>query len=301
MQVSACLICCLLFEIQVSAQVAADADSLNTNRLKAVSISAGVGYIGSMTALYGLWYADYESTSFTFFDDSDEWLGMDKAGHALTAYQISRCGYGILRWTGLEKRKSMWWSSGVSLLFLTNIEVFDAYSKGWGFSWGDFTSNVAGSGLFVSQELLWHEQRMMLKFSYSDSDLAQYRPELLGSNGLERIFKDYNGQTIWLSVSPGSFKNGNSVLPEWLCLSFGYGGQNMLGGSFNPEFNESGERLPPLNLYRQYYLSLDVDLTKIKTKSPLLKTLFSTFAILKVPAPTFEFSQGNTRWHWLYF
>jgi len=290
-----------LFSQGLSAQESFYPDTLNSKRLNAVAITAGVGYVGTMTALYGLWYSDYESTSFNFFNDSDEWFGMDKAGHALSAYQISRYGYGILRGTGLEERKSMWWSSGVGLLFLTNVEVFDAYSKGWGFSWGDFAANVSGAGLFVGQELLWQEQRMMLKFSYSESGLAEYRPELLGSNTLEKIFKDYNGQTAWLSVSPGSFMNDSKVIPPWLCFSFGYGGQNMLGGSSNPEFNEEGDVLPVLSPYRQYYMSLDVDLTKIKTKSRFLKTVFSTFAILKVPAPTVEFSQGQTQWHWLYF
>ena len=290
-----------LFGQSLHAQKSFYPDTLNSRRLNAVAITAGVGYVGSMTALYSLWYADYESTSFKFFDDSNEWLGMDKAGHALTAYQISRYGYGILRWTGLESRKSMWWSSGVSLLFLTNVEVFDAYSKGWGFSWGDFSANVSGAGLFVGQELLWQEQRMMLKYSYSESGLADYRPELLGSNTLESILKDYNGQTIWLSVSPGSFIDHPQVLPPWLCFSFGYGGQNMLGGSSNPAFNERGDVLPELQPYRQYYLSLDVDLTKIKTNSRFLKTVFSTLAILKVPAPTLEFGEGKTQWHWLYF
>lgn len=286
---------------QVLAQSHVDIDTLNSNRLKTVAIAAGVGYVGSMSALYGLWYANYESTSFTFFDDSDEWLGMDKAGHALTAYQISRSGYDILRWTGLQDQKSRWWSSGVSLVFLTNVEVFDAYSKGWGFSWSDFAANVSGAGLFVGQELMWQEQRMMLKFSYSESQLAELRPELLGSSGLEKIFKDYNGQTVWLSVSPGSFTNDQLGLPPWLCFSLGYGGHHMLGGSLNPKRNEAGEFLPELNRYRQYYLSLDVDLTKIQTNSRFLKSLFSAFSILKVPAPTLEISQGRVKGYWLYF
>lgn len=294
-------LCIWLLSQGIWAQESYTPDTLNRKRLNAVAISAGGTYAAGMTALYGMWYSDYESTSFRFFDDSKQWLGMDKAGHALTAYQISRYGYDILRWTGLEKRKSMWWSSGVSLLFLTNVEVFDAYSKGWGFSWADFGANVSGAGLFVGQELLWQEQRMMLKFSYSESSLAEYRPELLGSGNLEKIFKDYNGQTVWLSVSPGSFFIDEKIIPDWLCLSFGYGGQNMLGGTANPDFNEGGEALPQVTAYRQYYLSLDVDLTKIKTKSRFLNTVFSTFAILKVPAPTLEFSQGQSQWHWLYF
>lgn len=253
-----------------------------------------------MSALYGLWYADHESTSFQFFDDSDEWLGMDKTGHAITAYQVSRYGNDILKWTGLSKDKSMWWSSGISLLFLTNVEVFDGFSKGWGFSWPDFGSNLAGAGLFLGQQQLWDEQWVMLKISYSESDLAQLRPAILGANSIERMLKDYNGQTAWLSISVGSFLE-TTFLPKWLCFSLGYGGQNMLGGSANPNFNEGGIALPTLDRYRQYYFSLDIDLSRIKTNSKALNTFLSAFSVLKFPAPALEFSQGKSTWHWLHF
>jgi len=282
-------------------ELRAQPDSLNRKRLNTVAVVGGVTYIGSMTALHQIWYDDYGRGSFRFFDDSDEWLGVDKAGHALTAYQISRYGYEVLCWTGLEDQKSAWWGTGVSLLFLTNIEVFDAFSEGWGFSWADFGANVAGAGLFLGQQLGWKEQRIFLKFSYAPTDLADYRPEILGSSDLSRVFKDYNGQTIWLSASPGTFLPERNRFPDWLCLSIGYGANNMLGARTNPEFNDDGNALPALEPYRQIYLSPDIDFTRIPTNSKFLRTAFDILGFLKIPAPALEFSQGQTTWHWLFF
>lgn len=45
-------------------------------------------------------------------------------------------------------------------------------------------------------------------------------PDLLGKIFLDSWHKDYNGQTNWISFSPGSFIE-NSRLPSWLCLSIG--------------------------------------------------------------------------------
>jgi uncharacterized protein YfiM (DUF2279 family) len=297
----ALLLLCLFLTLAATAQTEALPDSIKRKRLTAVAVAGGVVYTSSMVALHQMWYADYETGKFRFFDDSDEWLGMDKAGHALTAYQVSRYGYEVLSWSGLEDRKAAWWGTGVSLVFMTNIEVFDAFSEGWGFSWSDFGANLAGAGLFLGQQLAWEEQRLMLKFSYSPTDLAALRPETLGSSDLSRIFKDYNGQTIWLSASPGAFMGEGSFFPPWLCLSFGYGGHDMLGGSYNPAINDAGRPLPELEPYRQFYLSLDIDLTRIPTKSAFLRTAFDVFGFLKIPAPAVEFSRGEARWHWMHF
>ena len=42
------------------------------------------------------------------------------------------------------------------------------------------------------------------------------------------------------------------------------------------------------NPYSQFYLSLDIDLVKIKTKSKFLKSVFSVINFIKIPAPTLE-------------
>ena len=54
--------------------------------------------------------------------------------------------------------------------------------------------------------------------------------------------------------------------------------------------------------YRQFFVSLDIDLTRIKTKSPFLKTLLFLFNTIKVPAPAIEFNTlGKVRFYPVYF
>ena len=56
------------------------------------------------------------------------------------------------------------------------------------------------------------------------------------------------------------------------------------------------------NRVRQYYLSLDVDLTRIRTNSHLLKTIFDVLNVIKVPFPALEInSQGLVKFHSIYF
>lgn len=276
-------------------------DTLHKGRLTLVAATAGAGFAGTMIGLNELWYSNQPRSSFHFFDDNADWLQMDKSGHAATGYQLSRLGFEATRWTGVEDRKAMWAGTGFAMLFLSGIEVLDGFSAEWGFSFGDFGANVAGGALFLGQQLGWEEQRMALKFSYSPSGLAHHRPETLGSSDLERVIKDYNGQTYWLSVNPGSFRPKSARILPWLNVALGYSGFGMLGGAANPDFNAAGDALPRMERYRRYFLSFDVDLTRIPTNSGFLRTIFSTFGFVKIPAPAVEYSRGDLHWHWLVF
>ena len=182
--------------------------------------------------------------------------------------------------------------------FLTGVEILDGYSKEWGFSVGDFVANTTGTGLLIGQELLWNEQRINLKYSFHTTKYANIRPEILGENFLQQSIKDYNGQTYWLSANLWSF-NKKSKIPKWLNIAVGYGGEGMLSGNrgtFTDVDNFKDER------YRQFYLSFDVDLTKIKTRSKLLKTMFSAINFIKIPAPTVEFNTNDKfKFHFIYF
>jgi hypothetical protein len=54
--------------------------------------------------------------------------------------------------------------------------------------------------------------------------------------------------------------------------------------------------------YNQYFLSLDVDLTKIQTKRPWLNSLIHTFGLLKLPFPALEFNPVEKfKGHYLYY
>ena len=75
----------------------------------------------------------------------------------------------------------------------------------------------------------------------------------------------------------------------------------MTGGSSNPT-EVDGSSIPEFRRFRQYYLSLDIDVTKIKTSLPLLNGFFKVFGFIKIPAPAIEFnSGGKPKYYLLYF
>ena len=276
-------------------------DHYQPKRGRLIAIGVGGAYVASMSVLYSVWYKDYPQSKFHFFNDVKEWNQMDKFGHVGSSYYLGRWSTEMVRWTGTDKRKSAIIGTGMGYLFQTTIEVLDGFSSQWGFSVGDVIANTTGSALFLSQELLWNEQRITYKFSYHESGLAQYRPNILGSTLPERILKDYNGQTYWLSANIYSFLPKESKFPKWFNIALGYGADGMIGAESN-DVSYKGIAVPPYERVRQFYLAADVDLTKIKTKSKTLKTLFQLFGFVKFPSPTFEYrSNGRSLFHGFYF
>ena len=128
--------------------------------------------------------------------------------------------------------------------------------------------------------------------------ISSASPNILGDSYSEQILKDYNGQTYWLSANLFLFTKSSKV-PKWVNLALGYGAEGMITG--NDDFVNT-VFLPEDKRFRQIYLSLDVDLTKIKSKSHFIKTLFSVINTIKIPAPTVEFREsGTVKFHLLYF
>src|SRR5690606_34414732 len=110
-------------------------------------------------------------------------------------------------------------------------------------------------------------------------------------------------QTYWLSVNASAwFREKPNWLPQWLNVAAGYGVDGLTGGTSNPAFNHEGEPLPFFQRQRQLYLSIDVDLTRIKTRSKVLRTCFDLLSFVKIPAPAIEINQqGTVRGHWIFF
>ncbi len=265
-------------------------DSLMKGRLIGVLSAQGAIYVGSITGLYFMWYKDYPQSKFHFYNDNSEWLQMDKVGHFYSSYNISRLMYTSYRWAGLDEKRSILYGSLISYVYMLNLEILDGFSAGWGFSWGDLTANTAGCLLFAGQQLLWKEQRFSIKYSYYPSQYTSYNPELLGSNFLQKLVKDYNGMSFWLSGNISSFLPKRSKFPKWINVAVGYGVEGV--GVDNTDFTR----------YRQFFLSLDVDFTRIPTRSKTLKAIFTVLNMFKVPFPTLEYNtQGEFKFHALYF
>jgi hypothetical protein len=299
------LTACCYFSVFAKAQ----APDTPVQPKKRIALVAGLNvaaYTGSLIALNEAWYKGYPRTSFHTFDDSKEWLQVDKTGHAWTAYTVGKYSADIWQWAGLPHKKAVWIGGLSGAGYLTVIELLDAHSARWGWSWSDMGANVLGSGLFISQELLWKEQRVQFKFStHPKSYNVSLRPrtdDLFGKSLPEKTLKDYNGQTYWLSFNMRSFLP-ESNLPSWLNISVGYGAEGMVGGFENKWANSDGSITTRYDVERrrQFYIAPDIDLTKIKTRNKAVRTLLNVLNSVKVPAPTLEFSKGKVRGHWLYF
>jgi len=279
------------------------ADSLNTGRIVGVTTGISTVWASSIIALSQVWYNDVSKSSFHFHDDSKSWLQMDKAGHIYAANKISKLTGDLYRWGGMRNAPAAWTGFGVGVGYQLSFELLDAHSADWGFSWSDVGANVLGSSVYLAQQLAWEEQRVLMKFSVHPTEYAHYRPEVLGSSFGERLLKDYNGQTYWLSASPGMFFK-NSSFPKWLCFSVGYSvDQKLVGDEDIYSHISSSNPLTTIdfNAKRQFLFSMDIDFSQLNIKRPWLKAIVSQLNYLKIPFPALVITGNTLGGSWMYF
>jgi len=290
----------------------ATAPKPNPVRITGLSSAIVLSYSAAMIGLNKAWYAQYPRSAFHFFNDNGEWNQIDKIGHSWTAYSESLYAIKLYRWSGVSEKKAVWIGGTCGFVFQMGIEVLDGFSEKWGASSGDIIANTAGSAFVISQELIWKEQKVRLKFSSSQVSYRHYPPEvqerieqLYGNSFREKLLKDYNGQSYWLSFSPLLFSpNRETRFPDWLNIAIGYGADGLLGGFENKWTDEDGNThdFSHISRKRTYYLSADINLSRIKTRSKLLKTIFEAVNVLKIPAPAISLSNsGDFKAYWLYW
>jgi hypothetical protein len=209
--------------------------------------------------------------------------------------------------TGFPDKKAVWIGGLTGFAYQNVIEITDGFSGHWGFSWGDYLADIAGSGLVIVQELGWKEQRILYKFSshrnsYHEKILNERADDIYGKTLPDRLLNDYNAQTYWLSANLKSFFKKCAV-PSWLNIAIGYGAESMFGELNNRWEDANGVEhdRSDKKRYRQLYISPDIDLTRIKTKSKFLKTSLFILNSFKFPAPSLEFSNNKTPFHWFTF
>jgi len=265
------------------------ADSLHVRKVVThTTLSSSAA--GSIVALNQVWYAPYATGKFHFFNDSEQWMQMDKFGHAFTGYLITNELNRVHHWAAGKRQP--WVGAIYAISYLSALEIMDGFSSGWGFSGSDMLANGVGVGLAFSQDHFFNRQVILPKFSFSRSSYAVVRSEILGNTYAEQLLKDYNGQTYWVSLPISTFLN----LPKrltWICISLGYGCDAKLVGSQNA-WNG-------FNARRQVYLSLDIDCSSLAPRHPKLNKVLTHLNLIKVPFPSLEFSSDKTRFHWISF
>lgn len=264
---------------------AQSADSLAVRKnVKKIFGRSALIYSSGMATLSLAWY-DRDRQSFTWFNDSEEWKQMDKAGHFFTTFHLSRALTGSFQKAGMNANNAALAGSLSSFIALSSIELLDGYSPRYGASSSDIGANFIGGMLYFIQRRNGNNPLVYPKFSFHSSGLASRRPEMLGKNFVQQILKDYNGQVYWMSMDMdrlGSF-------PVWLNLAVGYSATDMIFA--RDEQNNQVGMIP----YRRWFIGIDIDLPDIQTRHRLLKQIFSVVRIIRIPAPALEFSNGSWR------
>lgn len=286
----------VLLLVSISGCLFAQPDSsinkgIHRKRLKISVIAGSATYTAALIGLNELWYDNTPRQAFTFFNDNSEWRQMDKLGHFYSSFYLSYGASGGLGWCGLPVKRSHIAGALIGFGVMAPIELFDGFSEAYGASAGDLVANAAGSVFFAGQQLHWHEIRIYPKFSYHPTRYASIRPAVLGDNPISEGLKDYNGQTYWLSFDMDKFFR----FPAWLNVAIGYGSEDLVYAR-EAQNSEAG-----YNAYRQYYLSPEIDLRAIKTRSKVIKALLFTVSLIKLPSPGIELSKHGARFHMICF
>jgi hypothetical protein len=241
------------------------------------------------------WYRLYRRSRFHWFDDRGEWNQIDKAGHVFGAYFETVWAYELLRWSGMDNKRAAIAAAFIGMGFESTIEVWDGFSTKWGASWSDMAANFAGAMLAMFQYLAWEEQRIMCKFSYNgqeykypEGELSERADELFGRTFFERVLKDYNNITLWLSVNPSKFVP--AIKPDWMCLAVGYGSENLYGGFQNKWTDKDGKLHDRTDLprYKTLKFSLDADLPQLRKNDARGRAAFKVLNIIKMPFPSYK-------------
>ena len=282
-------------------------DTLNKKRLTAVSVGAVGLYSAFMVGVGFEWYGKQPMGKFHWFNDGKEWNQIDKAGHFYVPYFTTTFTYNMLRWSGMKNTPAALTAGAFGFLSLAAIEIPDGLTKKYGASWSDLVFDFGGAAFATAQYLIWKEQRICIKYSlhevnYPKGELRERANELYGKSFLEKILKDYNGITTWMSFNLHSFNH--KIQPPWLNIAVGYGAGNMYGGFDNTwtDKNNVYHNRNDVKRMRRFFISVDADFTKFKTKTRTGKLILGILNIVKLPAPALEFNtNGQVIFHPMYF
>ena len=162
----------------------------------------------------------------------------------------------------------------------------DGFSTKWGFSKGDMLANCSGTAFFIVQQSIWQQQKIQMQFSYHNTIYPKYNPQELGKNLPQRMLKDYNGQSYWLSVNISAFLKTNTTFPRYINADIGYGADGMTGAVTNPT-TVNDVVLPVFARQRKLFLSLSGQFVAKNGFS-----YSSWLNIFKIPSPVLEYQTG---------
>jgi hypothetical protein len=276
----------VLVAVLLAPNVLAQPDSTRT--VDPVKIAIVGGFVGgTMVAIHfyqqNAWWKDHR-TSFHFREDLVYACNVDKLGHFYASTALSTGLSKSLEWAGLEERSSLLWGAVGSSVFETFVEIEDGYSEYWGFDRVDFASNMLGAWY----PYLQHQYPVLKNFQMRFSYLPKNAGEASAIPGQTRtIFDDYEGQTMWLTMTPKGLlpRSWADWWPGFLAVSLGVSVRN--------------NSLPDRHLV--WYFAPDLDMREIiPSSTPFLRALGELLNYFHFPMPAVRFAPGVV-WYGLYF
>jgi len=254
-----------------------------------------VGYSALVVGLHinqaNAWWKD-DRGPFHFVEDIQYAKGLDKCGHFYSAYIMSRLSGDLLMECGFDLDAATAIGAGMGLAYVTYVEVEDGFAKQWGFSPSDAAANVLGASFYLGQQYIPYLQNFNPKYGHAPA-------ELLGDRAISErpktFIDDYNTSTFWISMNVNNMMPSSwaKFWPDWLMIAVGYGIQNYgiqrADGSLE-------------TVHGKILLGLDYDLVKIipRSKIGFLNYIIQGFNIIRLPAPTLEFTHEGTRFGLFY-
>jgi hypothetical protein len=244
----------------------------------------GAGVFTAMHIYYkDTWWKD-QRRFFKFAEDGYYARNVDKVSHIYTANVFTELTAVAYEWAGISPGKSLLYGAITSMAYETYIEINDGFAPIWGFDWVDMGANFFG----VLYPFLQREIPVLKNFTFKWSFKPEWvKRKVSNSNDL---LDDYTNMTFWLGVSP------EGLLPKKAAKYY----PGFLGFAIGLSLKNASHATGTTDAYREWFISLDYDITKLPGKSDFLKKLKKILNFYHFPAPAVRVSPSGV-WYGLYF
>lgn len=240
-------------------------------------------FIGFHIYYNEIWWKD-QRNYFKFAEDGYYARDMDKISHIYTANAFTEITAAAYEWTGISPKNALIYGAVTSMAYETYIEINDGFAPIWGFDWEDMGANLLGALYPFIQKAVPALQNFTFKWSFRPTWL---KGKVTNENDL---LNDYTNMTFWLGISPSGLlpKSARRYYPSFLGFAVGLSIKNAShsGGS--------------QNAYREWFLALDYDITKLPGDTPFLKKMKKILNFYHFPSPAVRVSPSGI-WYGLYF
>ena len=252
-------------------------------RLVLMGSGMTIGWLGMHIYYTHTWWKD-KVHYFKFAEDPWYARGVDKVSHIYTAAVITEGSGYLYEWTGIRPMNALVYGAITATAYETYIEMYDGISPIWGFDWGDVAANTVGALYPIAQRLAPFLDNFNLKWSFKPAWIikkTKSTPDLLD---------DYTSMTFWLSINP------KGLLPKSLAKYY----PSFISIALGVSLKNASHELSTTYEYRELYLALDYDITKLPGDSDFLKKLKKVLNYYHFPSPAVRISPSGI-WYGIYF